>query len=70
MCLDMLLAFSLLKMAARWPAGWLYSTRLGTHGAHGWAIQIEYKYAEGNPSIYLIYEWVYHYAMDPRPTRH
>ena len=56
MCLDMLLAFSLLKMAARWPAGWLYSTRLGTHGAHGWAIQIEYKCAEGNPSIYLIHE--------------
>ena len=66
----MLLAFSLLKMAALWPAGRLYSTRLGKHGVHGRVIQIECKYAEGIPSIYLIYEWVYHYAMDPRPTRH
>jgi len=23
----------------------------------------------GYPFIYLIYEWVYHYALDPRPTR-
>lgn len=24
----------------------------------------------GYPFVYLAYEWVYHYALDPRPTNH
>ena len=24
----------------------------------------------GYPLVYLAYEWVYHYALDPRPTSH
>ena len=24
----------------------------------------------GYPLVYLVYEWVYHYALDPRPTNH
>jgi hypothetical protein len=24
----------------------------------------------GYPLVYLVYEWVYHYALDPRPRNH
>jgi hypothetical protein len=24
----------------------------------------------GYPFVYLVYEWVYHYALDPRPRNH